>query len=68
MKKNIISFVKNKSKMNYDLDLLKEMYIDSALKQAEKLDKKAKKKPPRKEKKISWDQFKKMNVESSSTL
>ncbi len=48
--------------------LLKEMYIDSALKQAEKLDKKAKKKPPRKEKKISWDQFKKMNVESSSTL
>ena len=48
--------------------LLKEMYIDSALKQAEKLDKKEKKKPPRKEKKISWDQFKKMNVESSSTL
>ena len=48
--------------------LLKELYIDSALKQAEKLDKKEKKKPPRKEKKISWDQFKKMNVESSSTL
>ncbi len=48
--------------------LLKEMYIDSALKQAEKLDKKGKKKPPRKEKKVSWEQFKKMNVESSSTL
>ena len=48
--------------------LLKEMYIDSALKQAEKHDKKASKKPPRKEKKISWEQFKKMNTESSSTL
>ena len=26
MKKNISSLVKNKSKMNYDLDLLKDMY------------------------------------------
>jgi hypothetical protein len=48
--------------------LLKEMYIDSALKQAEKHDRNEKKKPPRKEKKISWDQFKKMNTESSSSL
>lgn len=48
--------------------LLKEMYIDSALKQAEKHDKKEKKKVPRKEKKISWDQFKKMNTESNQSL
>lgn len=48
--------------------LLKEMYIDSALKQAEKYDKKGKKKPQRKEKKVSWDQFKKMNADSSQSL
>lgn len=47
--------------------LLKELYIDSALKQAEKHDKKEKKKVPRREKKISWDQFKKMNS-SNQTL
>ena len=48
--------------------LLKELYIDSALKQAEKHDKKEKKKVPRKEKKISWNQFKKMNSESNQSL
>ena len=48
--------------------LLKEMYIDSALKQAEKNEKKDKKKPPRKEKKISWDQFKQMNVGSNGSF
>ncbi len=48
--------------------ILKEMYIDSALKQAEKYDKKGKKKPQRKEKKVSWDQFKKMNADSSQSL
>ena len=47
--------------------LLKELYIDSALKQADKHDKKEKKKVPRREKKISWDQFKKMNS-SNQTL
>jgi len=46
--------------------LLKELYIDSALKQAEKHDKKEKKKVPRREKKISWDQFKKMNSSNQS--
>ena len=48
--------------------LLKELYIDSALKQAEKHDKKEKKKVPRREKKISWNQFKKMNSESNQSL
>ena len=48
--------------------LLKEMYIDSALKQAEKHDNKNKPKQNRREKKISWEQYKKMNTESSATL
>ena len=41
--------------------ILKKMYIDSALKRAEKYDKQEKKKPaPKKEKKISWHDFKMM--------
>ena len=48
--------------------LLKEMYIDSALKQADKHDGKKKSKPDRREKKISWEQYKKMNAESSIAL
>lgn len=48
--------------------LLKELYIDSALKQGEKNDAKQKKRPVRKEKKISWDEFKKMNSESNQSL
>ena len=43
--------------------LLKELYIDSALKKAEKLDELSEKKvePKKPEIKISWKQFKKMN-------
>ena len=43
--------------------ILKEMYVDSALKKAEKLDEIAEKKeePKKAEVKISWNQFKKMN-------
>lgn len=43
--------------------LLKELYIDSALKKAEKLDELSKKppEPKRAEVKISWNQFKKIN-------
>jgi len=44
--------------------LLKELYVDSALKKAEKLDEEAKKnvvEPLRAENNISWKQFKKMN-------
>ena len=42
--------------------ILKEMYVDSALKKAEKLDENAEKKeePKKAEVKISWSQFKKM--------
>ena len=43
--------------------LLKELYVDSALKKAEKLDEKAEKpvEPKRAENDISWKQFKRMN-------
>ena len=44
--------------------LLKELYVDSALKKAEKLDEKYEKdriEPKHAEKKITWKQFKKMN-------
>ena len=43
--------------------ILKELYVDSALKKAEKLDEKAEKKeePKKAEVKVSWKQFKKMN-------
>ena len=41
--------------------LLKKLYIDSALRKADKLDRQNKKKgPPKKIKKISWSQYKKM--------
>ena len=42
--------------------ILKELYVDSALKKAEKLDEKSEKKeePKRAEIKVSWNQFKKM--------
>ena len=45
--------------------LLKELYVDSALKKAEKLDEKAEKppQPKRAEKEISWKQFKIMNTD-----
>uniref|UniRef100_A0A6C0FAC7 Uncharacterized protein n=1 Tax=viral metagenome TaxID=1070528 RepID=A0A6C0FAC7_9ZZZZ len=43
--------------------VLKEIYIDSAMREGNKLDKKKKKKPvkSRKAKSISWNEFKKMN-------
>lgn len=43
--------------------VLKEIYIDSAMREGNKLDKKNKKKPvkSRKAKSISWNEFKKMN-------
>jgi len=43
--------------------LLKELYIDSALKKADKLDEQSEKRaePKRAENNISWNQFKKMN-------
>ena len=43
--------------------VLKEIYIDSAMREGDKLDKKNKKKPvkTRKAKSISWNEFKKMN-------
>jgi hypothetical protein len=43
--------------------VLKEIYIDSAMREGNKLDKKNKKKPvkTRKAKSISWNEFKKMN-------
>ena len=43
--------------------VLKEIYIDSAMREGNKLDKKNKKKPvkTRKAKPISWNEFKKMN-------
>jgi hypothetical protein len=43
--------------------ILKEIYIDSAMREGDKLDKKHKKKPvkTRKAKSISWNEFKKMN-------
>ena len=42
--------------------LLKELYVDSALKKAEKLDEQSEKKeePKRAEVNVSWNQFKKM--------
>jgi len=45
--------------------ILKEIYIDSAMREGNKLDKKNKKKPEktRKAKSISWNEFKKMNSE-----
>jgi hypothetical protein len=45
--------------------LLKELYVDSALKKAEKLDEKAEKtpQPKRAEREISWKQFKIMNTD-----
>ena len=43
--------------------VLKEIYIDSAIREGDKLDKKSKKKPvkTRTAKKVSWNEFKKMN-------
>jgi hypothetical protein len=43
--------------------LLKELYVDSALKKSEKLDEQSEKapEPKRAEVKVSWSQFKKMN-------
>ena len=43
--------------------ILKEIYIDSAMREGDKLDKKNKKKPvkTRKAKNVSWNEFKKMN-------
>jgi len=45
--------------------ILKEIYIDSAMREGNKLDKKNKKKPEktRKAKSIGWNEFKKMNSE-----
>ena len=42
--------------------LLKELYVDSALKKSEKLDEQSEKapEPKRAEVKVSWSQFKKM--------
>jgi hypothetical protein len=44
--------------------VLKEIYIDSAIREGEKLDKKNKKTPvkPRKSKNISWTEYQKMNI------
>jgi hypothetical protein len=43
--------------------LLKNLYVDSALRKSEKLDKRNKnKKKPNKEKNISWQEFKKMSI------
>jgi len=45
--------------------VLKEIYIDSAIREGNKLDKKNKKKPvkTRTAKKVSWSEFKKMNID-----
>ena len=48
--------------------LLKELYIDSALKQQERRDKNQKIIPQKKGKKICWEEYKKMNSQSDSTL
>ncbi len=47
--------------------LLKELYVDAALKKAETLDKNGKKINYKKGKKISWDQFKQMNANNASS-
>jgi len=48
--------------------LLKELYVDAALKKAETLDKNGKKIKFKTGKKISWDQFKKMNNNNEGAI
>ena len=47
--------------------LLKELYIDSALKKADSLNKNGETVKYRKSKKITWDQFKKIELDNKST-